>query len=158
MFIIYGFAFLVFIAVFFILVAERFVEPLLKERLQTLVVKGSDSLYHYSIGELDASFFGGDVEVENLHISIDTNRYRFMAERNTLPSLTMELDMAKGHIKGLGVFALLFGKRVKLDEIMTSKADIRILRHVKENDTAGLGSEMRQPRQAHGGLGFSVQE
>lgn len=132
---IYGGIFLVFVVVFLALVAERFVEPLLKERLHTLIVKGSDSLYHYSLGDLDASFLGGNVEVENLHISLDTNRYNKLAARNALPALTMELEMASGHIKGLAVFSLLFGKKVFLDEIMTRNADIKLLRHVKKEDS-----------------------
>jgi hypothetical protein len=58
-------AFLLFIFCFLMVVAERFVEPILRDRLHTLIIEGSDSLYTYKLGNLDASFFGGNVEVHD---------------------------------------------------------------------------------------------
>lgn len=114
---------------------NRFVEPILKDRLNTLIIQGSDSLYTYTLGGLDANFFGGSVEVENLHIKVDSNRYRQLKERNALPSLTMQLDLDRGHIRGLRIFPLLFGKKVKIKEIVTMDAEVRIARHLHKRDT-----------------------
>src|SRR5437868_10887964 len=98
----------IFLLAAFLIFVNRFLEPMLKDRLHTLIVQGSDSLYTYTLGKLNADFFGGDVEVENLQIRIDSNRYEYLKERNALPSLTMQLSLGRGHIKGVGIFALLF--------------------------------------------------
>ena len=126
------FLFLVFL--FLLFFANRLVEPLLRDRLHILIVQGSDSLYNYKVGKLHANFFGGNVEVENLHIRVDSNRYFKMLGENSLPSLTMQLDLQKGQIKGLGVFSLIFSKAIKISEILSKEADIKLSRHInKEN-------------------------
>lgn len=109
---------------------NRFVEPILKDRLHTLIIQGSDSLYTYSLGRLKANFFGGNVEVENLQIRVDSNRYEYLRSRNALPSLTMQLTLGRGHIKGVGVFDLMFGKKIKAREILSRDANLKLSRHV----------------------------
>jgi hypothetical protein len=115
---------------FLLIFVDRFVEPLLKDRIHTLIIQGSDSLYTYTLGNLKANFFGGNVEVENLQISVDSARYEQLRQRNALPALTMQLSLGKGQIKGLKIFSLLFGKNVQIDEIMSKDADIKLSRHV----------------------------
>ncbi|MBO9684121.1 MAG: hypothetical protein J7502_15890 [Flavisolibacter sp.] len=109
---------------------NRFIEPILKDRLHTLIIQGSDSLYTYTLGKLNANFYGGNVEVENLQINIDSNRYQYLRARNALPSLTMQLSLQRGHIKGVGIIDLLFGRKVRIEEIMSKQADIKLTRHV----------------------------
>jgi hypothetical protein len=89
-------------------------------------------LYIYRLEKLKANFFGGNVEVENLHIRIDSNRYFKMLRENALPSLTMQLDLQKARIKGLGVFSLLLGKQIKISEILSKEADIKLSRHLNK--------------------------
>lgn len=109
---------------------NRFIEPVLKDRLHTLIIQGSDSLYTYTLGKLNANFYGGNVEVENLQIEIDSNRYQYLRARNALPSLTMQLSLQKGQAKGIGIIDLLFGKKIRVQEIMSKQADIKLTRHV----------------------------
>lgn len=109
---------------------NRFIEPILKDRLHTLIIQGSDSLYTYSLGGLKANFYGGRVEVENLHINIDSNRYNYLKSRNMLPPLTMQLSLERGQIKGIGIFDLLFSKKIKVEEIVSKEADIKLSRHI----------------------------
>jgi hypothetical protein len=89
-------AFLLFIFCFLMVVAERFVEPILRDRLHTLIIEGSDSLYTYKLGDMDASFFGGNVEVHDLEITLDSTRYQTLKQQRALPSLTMQLFMGEG--------------------------------------------------------------
>jgi hypothetical protein len=134
-FIKYFLGFFLLIFIFLLIFVNRFVEPILRDRLHTLIIQGSDSLYLYHLGDLDANFFGGNVEVENLQIRIDSNHYRQLEQQNALPSLTMQLDLQKGHIKGLGVFSLIFGKQIKITEILSQEANIKLSRHLhKENN------------------------
>lgn len=109
---------------------NRFIEPILKDRIHTLIIQGSDSLYTYTLGKLKANFYGGNVEVENLQINIDSSRYRYLRDRNALPSLTMQLHLERGKIKGIGIFDLLFDRRIHIEEILSSKADIKLSRHI----------------------------
>ncbi|HYK55553.1 MAG TPA: hypothetical protein VEV15_03675, partial [Flavisolibacter sp.] len=117
-----------------IFLANFFLEPALQKKLHTLIIQGSDSLYTYQLGKLNASFFGGDVAVENLRIDIDSNRYKVLEQRNALPSLTMQLTLEKGHIKGVGLISVLFGRKITIEEIMTKQANIRLSRHVNEKE------------------------
>lgn len=130
----YSFFFLILVFVVLLLFANRFVEPVLRQRIHTLIIQGSDSLYQYEFSKLDANFFGGNVEVENLHLRIDSNRYYKMLRENSLPSLTMQLDLQKGQIKGLGVFSLIFGKQINITEILSKEANIKLSRHVNKDN------------------------
>src|SRR5689334_11105548 len=90
-FVFYGLAFLLGIFIFLVVIAERFIVPVLKERLETLIVEGSDSLYTYRLGDLKASFLGSRIQVTDLDISIDSSRYHYLQARRELPSLTLQL-------------------------------------------------------------------
>lgn len=126
--------FSLFIILFFFV--DRFIEPILKDRLHTLIIQGSDSLYTYTLGKLNANFYGGNVEVENLQIQVDSNRYAYLKQRNALPSLTIQLSLQRGHIKGVGIIDLLFGKKISVQEILSKQADIILSRHVHPHDVA----------------------
>ncbi len=117
------------------LLANVFVEPVLRKRLQTLIVEGSDSLYTYTLGDLHVNFFGGDVGVHDLAISVDSNRYKQLKQAGTLPALVMEVNVNSAHIKGLGVFSLLFGKKIFINEISSEDADVKLNRFPKDKDT-----------------------
>jgi hypothetical protein len=132
----YGVLLLAFILGFLAVVAERFVEPMLRDRLQTLIVRGSDSLYAFHMGQLNASFFGGSVEISDVHIKVDSNRYAALLQKNKLPSLTMELDMGHGYLHGVGIFSLVFGKKVSVGELFSGDAHIVLIRHHKDKDTS----------------------
>ena len=122
--------------IFFIL-ANRFVEPVLKDRLHTLIIQGSDSLYTYTLGKLKANFYGGNVEIENLQIRVDSNRYHDLRKKNALPSLTMQLSLESGKIKGVGIFNLLFNKKITIEKIVSTRADIKLSRHVRPKENSG---------------------
>ena len=121
------------LALFFVLLifVDRFVEPILRDRIHTLIITGSDSLYNYSLGRLKANFFGGNVEVKNLQVNIDSSRYQLLRSQNRLPALTMQLNLEEGHIKGISLIDLLFRKRINIEELRSKKADIKLSRHVQ---------------------------
>jgi len=110
-----------------------FVEPSLRKKLHTLIIQGSDSLYTYSLGNLDANFFGGNIEVNNLQIQVDSNHYKKLEEKQDLPSLTIELRLGKGYIRGVSVFSLLIGKKISIQEIGSKDADIKLSRHLHQH-------------------------
>src|SRR5579875_311528 len=142
-------AFLVFIFCFFLLLVNKYLEPVLRDRLHTLIITGSDSLYQYSLGSLKASFFGGNVEVDNLHIWVDSNRYQTMLRNNALPTLTMQLDLYSGQIKGIGILPLIFGRRITVKEIVSKNADIKLTRHARETNEPKRSIPLWQAMQPH---------
>jgi hypothetical protein len=126
----------VILLVFFLLslvAVNIFVEPTLRKKLHTLIIQGSDSLYTYSLGNLNANFFGGNIEVENLQIQIDSNHYKMLEAKQDLPPLTMELKLGKGYIRGVSVFSLLVGKKISIQEIGSKEADIKLSRHLHQH-------------------------
>lgn len=120
--------------IIFLILVNRFVEPVLKDRLHTLIIQGSDSLYTYTLGKLKANFYGGNVEIENLQIKIDSNRYQYLRSKNALPSLTMQLSLQSGKIKGVGIFDLLFNKKINIEKILSTKADVKLSRHIRRKE------------------------
>jgi hypothetical protein len=116
-----------------LVVVNVFVEPTLRKKLHTLIIQGSDSLYTYSLGNLDANFFGGNIEVNNLQIQIDSIHYKRLEEKQDLPSLTLELNLGKGYIRGVSVFSLLIGKKISIQEIGSRDADIKLSRHLHQH-------------------------
>ncbi len=126
--------FLLLLFVILLFYANRFVEPILRERFHTLIIQGSDSLYYYKLGKLNANFFGGNVEVENLQIRVDSSRYFKLLQEGSLPSLTMQLDLQKGQIKGIGVFSLIFGKRIDISEIISKEANVKLSRNLNKKN------------------------
>jgi len=115
---------------------DRFIEPILKDRLHTLIIQGSDSLYTYTLGKLKANFYGGNVEVQNLQINIDSNRYEYLRKRNALPSLSMQLSLQKGQINGVGIIGILFGKKIRVEEIVSKQADITLTRNIRPRNAS----------------------
>ena len=101
-----------------IVLANFYVEPVLRKRLHTLIIDGSDSLYNYKLGGLDVHLFGGNIELKNLQVSVDSNRYALLQSRNALPAMVMQLDVKKASIKGIGIFSLLFNKKIFADRLL----------------------------------------
>lgn len=109
--------------------ARFFIEPILRKKITSLVVEGSNRLYTCEIGRLDASFLTGNVEIENFEIKVDSNRYRELEARQALPNFTTQVSLQKGYIKDIGVMALLLGKRMTIGEISSEALNMRFSRH-----------------------------
>ncbi len=125
-----------------VFLSKFYVEPVLRKRLQTLIVDGSDGLYVYSLGKLDVNFFGGRVSVHDLHVSVDSNKYNLLKKAREIPSMVVELDVQRANINGIGIFSLLFGKKVIIDEISSKDANVRLNRYLNRKDTAaGVATE-----------------
>src|SRR5687768_7446413 len=118
---------LIILIFFFIVFVNSFLKPILRDRLHTLIVQGSDSLYSYTLTDLEPNFFGSSVVVENLQLRIDSNRYRQLVLQNRLPTLSFELNLVKGSITGIGIFQLLVSKRLIISEIKITDASITLL-------------------------------
>lgn len=118
---------------FFLYFINQFVEPILRQRLNTLITTGSDSLYHYRLGDLKINFYGGKAEVTDLNIWVDSSRYFQLKQANALPALTIQMELQRGYIKGLGLLPLILGRQILVSEIMSKEANIKLYRHVNNS-------------------------
>ena len=125
--------------------ANFYVEPVLRKRLHTLIIEGSDSLYTYKLGSLRTNIFGGNIEIRELKISIDSNRYALLESRNALPALVTQLDVEKASIRGIGIFSLLFSKKIFIEEISSNQADVKLFRNFKKEDSSTPVTKNKQP-------------
>ena len=125
--------------------ARYYVEPVLRKRLHTLIIDGSDSLYTYQLGALKTNVFGGNIDVENLQIRVDSNRYYALEKQKALPAMVMQVNVQRASIKGIGIFALLFNKKIRIDEISSRQADVRLLRSFRKEDTSTAVTRNKLP-------------
>jgi hypothetical protein len=112
--------------------AEHYVEPILRERIGILIVQGSSGLYRYKMARLEASLFGGQVEIDGLQMFVDSTRYRQLAAESRLPAITVNIDMPHGHLRGVGLWSLLAGRQVRVDELFTADARIELWRNSRD--------------------------
>jgi hypothetical protein len=120
---------LVSVVILFLVFVNSFLEPMVRSRLHTLIIKGSDSLYTYTLGDLQTSFIKSAVVLKNLRLRIDSNRFRQLNADGALPAITVELNLIKGSMEGIGFFPLLLKKRLSFSNIRMQDASITIYRH-----------------------------
>lgn len=120
---------LVLLIVIFLVFVNSFLKPILRDRLHTLIVQGSDSLYTYTLGDIRPNFIGSTIVVENLQLRLDSNRYRQLLAKNALPALTFELNLDKASVEGIGILPLLLRNRVRISKINAGDASVTLLRH-----------------------------
>lgn len=134
---------LFFVGVF--LIARFYVEPTLRERLQTLIVEGSDSLYTYSLGDLRTNVFGGNITATDFQMRVDSGRYRELQRKKELPAMVTSVNVRRAGIKGLSLFSLLFSKKIYIKEISTDQADVNLLRNFQKEDSSTAVTRNKQP-------------
>jgi hypothetical protein len=112
---------------------SRYLPNLLRNKINHIVVNGSDSLYKCSIGRISVNLLRGKVSIEDLHITVDSVKYQEQKLAGKLPNLTFELKMQKGVINNLQIFSLLFSKKIRISTIEVNKATIALCRQYKES-------------------------
>ena len=113
---------------------NRYLESIVHKRLESLIIKGSDSLYRFKEGKLSVNFLAGKVEVENLQIRVDSTHYKLLEKAKTLPVLTFELDLPRVAVEGIDILPLLVSRRFKINNIITSDANVHLSRHFRNTE------------------------
>jgi hypothetical protein len=117
---------------------NRYLEHVLEKRLESLIIKGSDSLYRFRMDKLNISFWAGKVEVKNLQIRVDSNRYTVLENTKSLPLLTFEVDLPRGVIEGIDILPLLVSRKIKVNDIISSDAVVRLSRHFRDTEERNI--------------------
>lgn len=128
-------AFLLLAAIIFQLFINSYLEPIIRQRLDKLIVAGSDSLYNFRLEKVKVNFWAGSVKIENFKIDIDSSRYAEREKAKSLPALTFSMDLGKGSINGINLVALAMKKKISIQSIISKNTDLKISRHfVKSNE------------------------
>ena len=129
------------ILIFFLLLAvafqvfiDRYLAPVIHQRLEKLIVAGSDSLYNFKLDHISVSFWSSSVTLKDLHIALDSARYAEREKLANLPALTFEINMVNGSIGGIGLLPLLFDKKITIESIISKNADITFSRHFRKSE------------------------
>jgi hypothetical protein len=125
---------LVALAVSFQVFIDRWLRPVIKERLETLIVTGSDSLYNFQSDDIDVSFWRSAVTITNLHIKVDSVRYTQREKAGNLPALTVEINLAKGAATDIRLLRLALDKKISIGSILSKNADITLSRHFRKSN------------------------
>ena len=120
-------------AVAFHLFVTRYLPPIVRKRLEEVIVKGSDSLYKMEMGKFDLSFWGGSARIQHLRITIDSNVYKRMSEAKSLPPMTCELILPGVQLNGIGMRSLVFSRKLNIREIVFDSADVQLARHFRNS-------------------------
>ena len=127
-------ALLLLLAVAFQVFINRYLERVICERLEKLIVYGSDSLYHFKLDHMAVNFWDNSVTVKNLHIGIDSAHYMVREKLSTLPALTFEINLASGSVRGIGLLPLLYARKISIESIVSKKANLSFSRHFRRSD------------------------
>jgi hypothetical protein len=120
---------------------NRYLVSIVHKRLESLIIKGSDSLYRFKEGKLSVNFLAGKVEVENLQIRVDSTQYKLLERAKALPVLTFELDIPRVVVEGIDILPLLVSSRFKINDIITSDANVQLSRHFRNTGEQTAQSE-----------------
>ena len=126
------FIFLVTVAIAFQVFIDRWLEPVIHNRLKTLIVAGSDSLYNFQLGNINVNFWGGSVELTDLHIKVDSQQYAQKEKAGTLPAMTSEINLEKGLISNVRLLQIVLKKKISIGTILSKSADITLSRHYRK--------------------------
>lgn len=126
------FIFLLLAAIAFQVFIDRWLEPVIHNRLKTLIISGSDSLYNFQLSDIDVNFWGGSVELNGLHIKVDSQQYAQREKSGTLPALTSEINLEKGLISGVSLLQIVWKKKISIGTILSKRADITLSRHYRK--------------------------
>src|SRR4030095_13191879 len=113
---------LILAAVVFQVFIDRYLEPVIRRRLERLIVAGSDSLYNFQLGKIDVNFWGGSVRLEKFQVRVDSARYAKKEKSKALPALTFSVNLDKGFVNGINLLALLFRNKIGIQSIISKNA------------------------------------
>jgi hypothetical protein len=127
------FIFLVLAAIAFQIFIDRWLEPVIHNRLKTLIISGSDSLYNFQLDDINVNFWGGSIELTNLRIKVDSQQYVQREKAGTLPALTSEIILEKGLISDVRLLQIVLKKKISIGTILSKSAGITLSRHYRKS-------------------------
>src|SRR6188768_177558 len=103
--------------VYFKLRGTKDFEPLIKEKLQQLVLEGSDSLYRLDIDKIEVDISDAHIIVKNASLNIDSARLVLLDSLRRAPNDVFKVSLKDLVIDGIGPDDFLKKKNIDLNVI-----------------------------------------
>jgi len=115
-------------------------KPLLQARLQELVVRSSDSLYHIEYSGFDLNIASANATLYNFRLVPDTNVYNKLAALKKAPDNLFLLSVKKLTIKNVGARKAYKEKVLDIDGILIESPNLTVInKRYAFNDTVKIG-------------------
>ena len=119
-------------------------KPVLEKQLKAAIVRSTDSLYLISYDEIDFNLITGHAAIENLRLTVDTNRYRQLEEAQVAPDNRYRIRIADLQIRRFHPRRILAEQRLYIDDIVIDTPSIEVVnRYHAYNDT------VKTPKEEH---------
>jgi hypothetical protein len=115
-------------------------KPLLQARLQELVVRSSDSLYHIEYSGFDLNITAANATLYNFRLVPDINVYNKLVALNKAPDNLFILSVKKLSIKKIGARKAYKEKILDVDNILIESPNLTVInKRYGFNDTVKIG-------------------
>jgi len=115
-------------------------KPLLQARLQELVVRSSDSLYHIEYSGFDLNIASANATLYNFRLVPDTNVYNKLVALKKAPDNLFLLSVKKLTIKNVGARKAYKEKVLDIDGILIESPNLTVInKRYAFNDTVKVG-------------------
>ncbi|GAB2685808.1 hypothetical protein GCM10027037_04290 [Mucilaginibacter koreensis] len=101
--------------------------PILKGKVQTLVLKGTDSLYRVNFSNADLNLWQGSVTLQHLELEPDTGVFRKKKSQGGSPSSLYHIKVEKLVVNHIHPFKLWLKHEVDLGQILLSAPEIQMV-------------------------------
>ena len=115
--------------VYFKLRGTKDFEPLIKEKLQQLVLEGSDSLYRLDIDKIEVDISDAHIIVKNASLNIDSARLVLLDSLRRAPNDVFKVSLKDLVIDGIGPDDFLKKKNIDLNVIYITEPVVEIFHH-----------------------------
>lgn len=115
-------------------------KPLLQAKLQELVLKSTDSLYHIEYSDFDLNLASGDATLSDFKLVPDSDIYKKLVNNHQAPDNLFKLSVKKLTIKNVDAKKAYQEKILVVNNITIDKPDLTIInKRYSFNDTVKVG-------------------
>jgi hypothetical protein len=111
-------------------------EPLIKEKLQQIVLEGSDSLYRLDIDKIEVDIGDAHITVKNLTLNIDSTRLEKLDTLKRAPDDVFKISLKDLVIDGIGPEDFLKKKSIDLNVLYIKQPVVEIYHHKRSYNYA----------------------
>lgn len=104
-------------------------EPIIKEKLQQVVLEGSDSLYSINIGKIDVDVIGSRITLTDAILIIDSARLTQLDNLQRAPNDIYKISLKNLVIEGIGIDDFIKKKTIDLDVLNIKEPNVEIFHH-----------------------------
>ncbi|RDC56877.1 hypothetical protein DU508_06655 [Pedobacter chinensis] len=110
-------------------------QPMLTDRIKTLLYKSTDSLYTISFSKISTNILTGSATLHNVKIIPDTNRFNELIVLKRAPNNLYHVSLKKLQVKNFHPFTLYKDQKLQLGEVVFDNPEVLMMnRQFEFND------------------------